>query len=433
MTRKICLLLCLAMLMTLTVGTVTQSGANEDKTVFQFMLWGNPNYEDANYMIESVETAFPELKGKYGWDLISAGSGNDDVTQKLRLMMTANEQMPDMVQFNRNAVPEFAEIGFCRDLTDAYAPYMDELLPGALELVSYKDQVIAFPYELKCKLWFYRADLFEEAGIDPAAIITTDDFIAAGHKLKETFPDSYIWNLGSDIAGYNAHMVLSGNGARFTDDNNNYIIDTDPGVRLYIEDIMKIKDSGVTIEINDWTPDWEQGFADGTIASTPLANWLKFFLPNYAPEQAGLWAVAQWPEIGGCPGGQGSENGGSMFVVPNNAGQGDEIIEFLSMLMFDKTASLKWFELKGVTPLTKSAINDPAVQKPDKFFGVSLMREEAVAYEKIKIFDYSPSSTLEFDIFNTYVSMIGRHEISIDDALAQCQADMISQIGDPWQ
>ena len=228
-------------------------------------------------------------------------------------------------------------------------------------------------------------------------------------------------------------MILSGNGAMFTDANNNYVIDTDPGVRKYVEDILKIKKSGVTVEINDWTPDWEQGFAKSTIASTLLASWMKFFLPNYAPDQAGLWALAQWPEIGGCPGGQGSENGGSVFILPNNSEHGAELEEFMAKLIFDKEASLRWFEKRGVTPLTKAAINDPRVQQPDKFFGSTLMQQEAIAYGKIKIFNYSPSSSKEFDIFNTAVSAICRGEISIDDGLKQVQADMISQIGNPWQ
>ena len=36
---------------------------------------------------------------------------------------------------------------------------------------------------------FYRADLFKEAGIDPNSIETYDDYIAAGKKLQEKFPE----------------------------------------------------------------------------------------------------------------------------------------------------------------------------------------------------------------------------------------------------
>ena len=36
---------------------------------------------------------------------------------------------------------------------------------------------------------FYRADLFKEAGIDPASITTYDEYIAAGKKFQEKFPN----------------------------------------------------------------------------------------------------------------------------------------------------------------------------------------------------------------------------------------------------
>lgn len=81
--------------------------------------------------------------------------------------------------------------------------------------------------------------MFDEAGIDPDKIKTTDDFIEAGKKLQAKFPNSYIWNIGSTIDHYNLGMVLSGNGARLINENNEYIVSQDPGVRKAFEDFKK--------------------------------------------------------------------------------------------------------------------------------------------------------------------------------------------------
>ena len=57
-------------------------------------------------------------------------------------------------------------------------------------------------------------------------------------------------------------MALSGNGARFTDDNGNYIISQDEGTKKVLEDYKKIVESGVSMDVSDFTTDWEAALAD---------------------------------------------------------------------------------------------------------------------------------------------------------------------------
>ena len=55
---------------------------------------------------------------------------------------------------------------------------------------------VTVPRSAKTKIWYYRKDMFEEAGIDVAQVKTFEDYMAAGQKLRDTFPDSYIMNIG---------------------------------------------------------------------------------------------------------------------------------------------------------------------------------------------------------------------------------------------
>ena len=47
--------------------------------------------------------------------------------------------------------------------------------------------MVTFPFELKPRVWYYRSDIFEEAGIDVSQIKTTDDFIEAGKAIQKIY------------------------------------------------------------------------------------------------------------------------------------------------------------------------------------------------------------------------------------------------------
>lgn len=406
--------------------------AGGDKTKFSIMGWGDPN--DIQLYIDGAFTAYPELKDRYEPEILIAGKGDGDVYAKVRLALTAADDLPDIFQANRTGISEFIQAGVLEDLTAAYEPYKSNVNPAALELVSSDGKYFGFPYEIKTKLWFYRQDIFSEVGVDASQVKTMDDFIAAGKKIQEKYPESYIWDMGNDGVGYNLGMVLSGNGAKIIDDQGNYVVDTDPGVRTAFESFKKLKDSGVVMNIAGWTPDWEQAYANGSLVSTPCGNWLKFFIPKYAPELSGKWAVAQFPEIGGAVGG--SEAGGSLFCVPKDAKNKDAAVEVFSKLWLTKEGNFGFRAQPGreaFTPICVDALADPAVMAPDAYFGESLMKEEVEAMNTYKVFDYSPAADLEFTILNQHLAEYLAGSVSLDDALSTAQKDLKNQIGNPLE
>jgi ABC-type glycerol-3-phosphate transport system substrate-binding protein len=406
-----------------------ETGGATEPVKITFMVWGSTEYA-ARY-VDAVYSAYPDLKDKYIVEPQVGGKGDGDVAQKIRLQLAAKGEMPDIVQFNRTQLSEFAEAGVLEDLAPVYEPVSDDLLEGAKQLVTYNGNYVAFPYEMKAKLWFYRQDLFDQAGIDPANIKTLEDFIEAGKVLHEKIPNTYITNLGSEIPGYWLGMLLSGNGARITDENGNFVVANDPGIRKAFEATKTLRDSGVTANISDWTPDWEKGFADGTIASSLIGSWFKMFLPQYAADQAGKWAVAQFPVIADAEGG--SEAGGSVYVIPKDAPHKKEAIDFLSKAVLTKEGNLALHKELTLTPVLKSAISDPVVQQPDSFFGESLPQAESEALANLKVFPFDPSSDLEFKILNQYLTKHVQDGEDLEKALQNAQADMESQIGNPYQ
>ena len=163
----------------------TESSGSE-KVKLVGMTWGSTATIE-NFTKEFFEQN-PEMAAKYEVEWVVGGKGDDDVTERIRLALSSGVSVADFVQLNYTQVPEFAREGVLTDVSDALKKYEADIADGGLQLMRYEDATVAFPFELKPRVWFYRSDIFEEAGIDADEIKTTDDFIAAGRKLQEKFP-----------------------------------------------------------------------------------------------------------------------------------------------------------------------------------------------------------------------------------------------------
>ena len=394
------------------------------------MTWGST---EMNINIDAaLFKTFPEMAKRFKVEWVLGGKSDGDVATKLRLALAANENACDFSQLNYTQVPEFAQADVLVDTTDAIAKYKEDILPGALNLTMYKGKSVAIPFDVKAKLWFYRKDMFDAAGIDPTKVKTLDDFIAAGKKLQAEYPKSFIWNFGASLPGYDYYQVLSGTDCSLIDDKGDYVLDTEPNVRKLLEAFKKMHDAKIVASIGSWNPDWEKAFADSTLPSELNATWmaLPVFLPTYAAGQEGKWAVTQWPSFIGEVGG--SEAGGSVFVIPKFGKNPDMVKEYLSNLNLSKEGNLDKFKTAQFFPMNKNAAADPAVQVADPFFGKTLAEETLKSIDSLKIFKYSPAAAQEMQIIVPYFDKAVNGEMSIDDALKAAQADLKNQIGNAY-
>lgn len=410
----------------------TEEGENtaDEKTKLTGLCWGATDNNEK--MTELLFEAKPELRDKYEIEWVVGGKTDDDIAEKMRLALSANEPIADFIQLNYTQIPEFAEAGVFADTSTYIEKYKDSLLEGALTVSQYKGEYVAFPFELKPRVWFYRSDLFEEAGVDVESIKTTDDLIEAGKKVQEIYPDTYIWNLGKDAPAYDFYLTLSGNGARFSDDDGNYIINEDAGVRDMLVDYKKMVDAGVVLNVSDWTTDWEQVLNDGTVISQLSAGWLAqgSFLPTYASGQEGNWKATTWPEIAGSNGG--SDAGGSVFVIPSFAENPEAAGEFLSEFTLSKEGSKAIFDIIASTPVNRDTLEMPEVKEPNTFFGESLYQAQIKALDELKIFNYSPKANAEATIVTEYFIKAIYGEMTIDEALDGAQKDLETMIGNAY-
>jgi ABC-type glycerol-3-phosphate transport system substrate-binding protein len=412
-------------------SSYASTSASRGTTKLTLLTWGDAKY--ANGQFQLYKEFFPRDAKHTSLKVKVGGAGDIDAVNQFRLMLSSHSA-PDIVQMNRSAVAEFAHAGQLADLKPYLSAYIPNMTSAAKALMQYNGSYVAVPYEVKEKLWFYRKDMFAQAGIDPKSVKTQADFIAAGRKLHAKFPKSFIWNLAPSPQAYILGEITSGNGARISDPKTGkFVVATDPGMRKAFKALADLRASGVVAtDVDDWSPQWQSGLADGTIASVPIASWFSTFLPQYAPKLAGQWGVTTWPEIGGAANGAGSEAAGSVFVIPKASKHKAEALKFLADMFMTAKGNLLVFHSFGEVPNVTAAQSAPSV-RDNPYFGASLITAFQAASTTYKVFPYDPAALKEITTINNALSsFLASGSTDPSSALQTAQQQLTAQVGNPY-
>ena len=410
-----------------------KDGESEDEKIKITLMEWDSGVDNAKTEWEVFLDTFPEYKDKVEIEVVTGGSGPIDIMETMRKMVASGEtdEMPDIITCNWAQVPEYYEMDIIRDVSDVYEEKGDEILTGVVNLMKYEDQYMGFPAEVKTKIWAYRKDMFEAAGVDPNACKTVDDLIEAGKKIQEVYPDSYIENYTEVLQGYDLFAYFTGNGARLSDEEGNYICASDPGVKDAFEFYTKMRESGVvSTTIQDFSEEWYAALNDGTICSQVLAGWFTSnHLPNQCADLAGKWGLALWPEeIAG-----GSESGAKLMMVNDLSPNADFCVELLTKFCYtEESASALFHSERGIIPYLKSCAESEEFLVENDYFGVDRMETEFKAMDLLSVYPYTPNSSLEETIIVRYLGEYLSGTMDLDTALQTAEDEMKAQIGNAY-
>ena len=411
----------------------TKQEAPAEKTKIKVMIWGTIDGRDE--LEKQWLAANPEFEAKYEVEYVLGGANSAECMDKIRLALASGENICDVVVLNYIQVPELARAGVLKDLSDYYAPYEANICEAGKQLSQYDGTYVAVPSEIKTRIWYYRQDIFEECGIDATQVKNTDDFIAAGLKIQESYPDAKMFNLGRQAQPYDFLLTMSGNGACYFDEDGNYNLSTNEGIISCLEDYKKMIDAGIVSEASDWTADWENELADGTIVSVPSAAWMgnDTFLPTYSAENKGKWACTTWPAFGGAT--SGSDAGGQIWAIPSFSSCPEEAAEYITWKWLSEDGGKVYFDVyKTITGICNvNVLNSDAVMNtPNDFFGMSQTEAQIAAADQFSIFKYSPNASAEQAIAMEYFIKAIYGDMSIEEALKAAEKDMTDQIGNAF-
>lgn len=105
------------------------------------------------------------------------------------------------------------------DLTDAIAPYKDNVVESRLDIYGKDGKYYGFPTHVGTTVAFYNDDLLKEAGIDYTTIKTWDDFKAAGVKYHEKTGKNFA--CAETTAQWMVNLMLAQKGTDYLDKDGN--------------------------------------------------------------------------------------------------------------------------------------------------------------------------------------------------------------------
>ncbi|NBI05891.1 ABC transporter substrate-binding protein [Senegalia massiliensis] len=360
-------ILSLVLILTLTISLAACGNDKEENTSNNSdgKLSGDVVVWSWDVAAKSLEDAAKEFEKQHPDVTVKVEDlGVGQVYDRLLTRLASKTGLPDVITMEGERVATYAAKfpnGFA-DLTEHVNT--EDFLDVKISEVTYNDKVVAFPWDGAPTGLYYRADLFEEAGINPDDIKTWDDFIKEGEKMKEL--GIKMMPLAASKNPTFFGMLYEQTGSYFFDEKGNPTVNSEKGMKA-ANTLKKLYDSGVTFDNQDWDG-MVSATKEGKIATVPSAVWWAGTLQDEVKDSAGDWRVMKLPVIE-----EGLDyiavNGGSNVLVPEDAPNKQAAIEFVKFAMTDIDNQVNAFDKYGLYPSYKATYNEPTFDKELEYFG----------------------------------------------------------------
>ncbi|WP_158674602.1 ABC transporter substrate-binding protein [Streptomyces hoynatensis] len=334
-----------------------------EKVTIDFWSWV-PGIEHA---VELWNEQHPDIQV----NLSKVPDGRAGTYQNYNNAIRAGRGTPDLGMIEYDRLPDYRlqnaleNIGPC-----GAAAARDQFVDYTWPLVTFgeQDAVYAVPEDTGPMVLYYRADLFEQYGIEVPR--TWEQFAQAADEVAARGNGAHLTNLAPvDFGGWFAALAWQ-NGARWFDwDDEGWTVTIDDEPTRQVADLwQQMIDNGDLSEVPTFTEEWNRALAEDQLLSWVGAAWGGKLIELGAPSTEGKWAVAplpQWQE-----GAQASANwGGSTYAVFEGSDHPYEATQFALWLNTHPESVAILNEEGGAYPAAADGTRLPALTGPQPFFG----------------------------------------------------------------
>lgn len=295
----------------------------------ELSIWAtNINVPLLEKAVEEYQKDHPDFK------LSVEEMNNDDIRSKVTTGLQAGGQgLPDgallvddgITGYVTNFKSEFANISSL-----GFSDYKDDFPQYKLDSISYEGDIYAIPFDAGPVGVFYRADLFEEAGVNADEIQTWDDYIKAGVKIKEATGANMLSYDSNDSTVYT--ILLSQQGKPYFEQDGESNIASEASVNT-ANVFAQMAENDILLGTPGWNA-WVTSLSEGQTATAITGAWLIGTLEQQVPDQSGDWAVMPLPAFEGNES-RSANQGGSSFAIFEKSNHKEALYDFLEFFSTD--------------------------------------------------------------------------------------------------
>ena len=299
-------------------------------------------------MAEKWNEENPDRKVK----LVLSNMAYDDMHNKLSLALESGEGAPDVVDIELGKFPAFmtGNIGL-KDLTDAIAPYKDNVVESRLDLYSKDGKYYGLPTHVGTTVAFYNTEELEAAGIDYTTIKTWDDFKEAGIKYHEATGKTFA--AAETTAQWTLNLMLAQKGGSYLKEDGSLDVNNDKMVEV-LQCMKDMQDAGALATIAGGQPDNEEAYPlynSGDVAAAIMPFWQTSRYTSYMTDLSGKVAIAAPPVFGDNDAVKTIGGGGTGSAVVASGENADLAADVFAFIKLSDEANVEVWNVLGFDPV----------------------------------------------------------------------------------
>lgn len=386
--------------------------------------------EEMRDYIESMKTDLRRHHPEIQMEIWSSGYAS------LFPVLTANDEkdIPDIAFIDKQSLQDYSDPNCMTDLKPA--PYRAISLKWHMARHSWTQaamfddrRVIGIPLQSGPGCAYWRRDIFEEVGIDPASIRTMEDlFEAAGKITRDTDGDGRIdrWFIGS--ATEIARMIIDSSFERYFGCKGEALVESS---RFYeaFNWALRFKQAGYIASIEPWSNQWLNAIANGNVAYLIADDKMGEDLRWLSPKTAGKWGVQRYPSLSDDKKPMASMGHGWWLCIPKKSKHKQAAWKVIEYLATDHQAVMAFAQKTGSIPACKEFWGDPYFSEPLDFFAGQQARLLWIEISK----EIPDTRTDRFDgiasrVIASELNQVLTEEKPIEKALAQAKRRIYREI-----
>jgi lactose/L-arabinose transport system substrate-binding protein len=410
---------------TKTKQTVSKLPTIDENTETEITVWAwNVAAKALVESAKSFNQKYPKIKvnvQEYGLA--------QNVYERYSVILSSGVGVPDIIQIESDYVQTFAETypQYFFDM-NGYIDIEGKVDPSKIS-TSYDSEgkLVSIPWDSGPVVMFYREDLFNQAGIDINSIITFEDYISAGKKLKEKFPNITMTGLPFTQDENLFRCLLVANKSYYLNNKGEITVASSKAIET-LQMIKRLIDEGVAKN----TINWDGGIVankNGELASWIMGGWWGGTIKDQMPEMKGKWKIAPIPAF--PDGARASSSGGAgLSITASEPIKQAAALEFIKESLMNVDNQLMMYEKYSLFPSYLPTYDDERFLKSDDYFGDDFNKILADVTKEIPNVIYASKDFAE--IKNTVVSVyedVLNNNRDIKSALEQAASQISGATG----